>query len=174
MRARVRPVRSADRILRNLLPACVTLLLVLASALPWRLPAFAEVTPALIVMAVFYWTIYRPDCLPGTATFGLGLLQDLLTGTPPGMTAFILLSVQGVVASQRSFFLSRPFLVVWWGFALVMPAVGLAGWILSSACFGAIVPPLPVVIQVVLTVLLFPVFAALFGAVRAAAAPRSE
>lgn len=160
------------RFLRGLVPLLITVLLVVASALPWRLPAFAEVTPAFVVMAVFYWTIYRPDRLPYAATFSVGLLQDLLTGTPLGMTALILLMVQGVVASQRTFFLGKPFLVVWWGFSLLMPAVGLVSWIIGSAYFDAIVPPLPILVQVVLTVILFPVFAALFSHVRALVAPQ--
>ena len=92
-------------------------MLVFAAALPWRLPAFAEVTPAFAVMAVFYWTIYRPERLPYVATFGIGVLQDLLAGTPLGMTALLLLVVQGVVASQRTFFRGKPFLVIWWGFS---------------------------------------------------------
>ncbi len=158
-------VQQADRFLRGLIPSLVTLLLVLASALPWRLPSLVEVTPAFAVMAVFYWTIYRPDRLPYAATFCIGVLQDLLTGTPPGMTALVLLTVQGVIASQRTFFRGKPFLVVWWGFSLVMPAAGLMSWIIGSAYFGAIVPPLPIVVQTALTILLFPVFTALFSRV---------
>jgi rod shape-determining protein MreD len=164
----------AARFAQGLVPLLIIVLLVFASALPWRLPAFAEVTPAFVVMAVFYWTIYRPDRLPYAATFCVGVLQDLLTGTPLGMTALILLAVQGVVGSQRTFFHGKPFLVVWWGFSLVMPVVGLVSWIIGSAYFDAIVPPLPIVVQVVLTVILFPVFAALFSQVRALVAPQTS
>ncbi len=167
-------VHAAERVLHGLLPGFVTLLLILASALPWQLPAFAEVTPALAVIAVFYWTIYRPDRLPYAATFFLGLLQDLLTGTPPGMTALLLLAVQGVIAHQRNFFRPRPFFIIWLGFSMVMPVVGFGSWALSSACFGTVVPPLPIVMQCALTILLFPVLAVLFGGLRAAAEARSR
>ena len=126
----------ADRSLRGAIPVTVTVMLVFAASLPWRLPAFVEVTPAFAVMAVFYWTIYRPERFPYAATFGIGVLQDLLAGTPLGMTAFALLIVQGIVASQRTFFRGKPFLVIWWGFSLVMPTVGLLSWIISSACLG--------------------------------------
>ena len=90
------------------------------------------------------------------------------------MTALVLLIVQGVVASQRTFFRGKPFLVVWWGFSLVMPAVGLLSWIISSACFGVLVPPLPIVVQVVLTMLLFPIFVLLFRPLGVLAAARPE
>ena len=156
-----------SRVLSGSIPLVVTLLLVIASALPWHLPLFVEGTPALAVAAVFHWTINRPDCLPLAATFCIGLLQDLLTGTPPGMTALMLLAVQGFVASQRTFFHGKPFLVVWWGFALVMPAAGLMSWGVASAYFQAIVPPLPIIVQAVLTILFFPVLAAFFNRVGA-------
>ena len=107
----------ADRSVRGAIPVTVTVMLVFAASLPWRLPAFVEVTPAFAVMAVFYWTIYRPERFPYAATFGIGVLQDLLAATPLGMTALVLLIVQGVVASQRTFFRGKPFLVVWWGFS---------------------------------------------------------
>ena len=57
-------LHRTERWLRGLIPATVTVVLVFAGALPWRLPAFVEVTPAFAVMAVFYWTIYRPSGCP--------------------------------------------------------------------------------------------------------------
>ena len=153
--------------LRGLTPFVFTLLLVLASALPWHLPSFAPVTPAFTAMAIYYWSIYRPDKLPYAATFCVGLLQDLIVGTPLGMTALVLLLIQGTVASQRRFFHGKPFLVVWWGFSFVMPASALISWIISSIYLGGFVPPLPLLIQTIFTVLLYPVFATLFSQVQA-------
>ena len=150
--------------LRGLTPVTFTLLMVLASALPWHLPSFAPVTPAFAAMAIYYWSIYRPDKLPYAATFCLGLLHDLLTGTPLGLTALVYLLVQAVLNSQRTFFHGKPFLVVWWGFSLVMPGMALVSWIIASLYFNAWVPPLPFVIQAVLTVLLYPLFSLALGA----------
>ena len=167
-------LHRGDRWLRGLIPVTVTVMLVFAASLPWRLPGFAEVTPAFTAMAVFYWTIYRPKQFPYAATFAVGVLQDLLAGTPLGMTALVLLIVQGVVASQRTFFRGKPFLVIWWGFSLVMPAVGLLGWIIASACFGTFIPLLPIVVQIVMTTLLFPVFLLLFRPLGALVTARSD
>ena len=167
-------LHRADRLLRGLIPVTVTVVLVFAGSLPWRLPALVEVMPAFAVMAVFYWTIYRPDRLPYAATFAIGVFQDFLAGTPLGMTALVLLTVQGVVASQRTFFRGKPFLVIWWGFSMVMPAAGLLGWIIGSACLGSFVPLLPIIVQVVLTTLLFPVFATFFRPLGALAAQQPD
>lgn len=166
MRSTTTWVGRCELWLLGLTPVVLTLIMVFASAIPWQLPVFAPITPAFIVMAVFYWSIYRPDKLPYAATFLLGVFQDLLTGAPIGLTALVLLIVQSLVSVQRTFFHGKPFLVVWWGFSLVMPAAGLIGWVIGSAYLGALLPILPIVVQVVLTVLLYPIFSVLFGRVQ--------
>ena len=147
--------------LRSLTPFVFTLLMVLASAIPWHIPHFAPVTPLFAVMAIYYWSIYRPDKLPYAATFALGLLHDLLTDSPLGLSALVYLLLQSIISSQRTFFHGKPFLVVWWGFSLVMPVFALVSWIIASLYFNTLLPPLPFVIQAVLSMLLYPLFALL-------------
>ena len=76
------------------------------------------------------------DLLRPSLAFGLGLLQDLLSGTPLGMTPMIYVLVYWVVLTQRRFFLGTSFAMLWFGFALI--AFGRPssdGWpIRSSTC----------------------------------------
>lgn len=140
----------------SLVPFITVLVFVVASVLPWHLPGLAPVTPAFSLMAVYYWAIYRPDKLPYLATFSAGLFQDFLSGGPLGMTALVLLLVHGIVSSQRSFFHGKPFHIVWWSFSFVVPCAAAIGWVMASLYFGLLVPPLPLVVHVVLTILLYP------------------
>tara|TARA_Y100001934_G_scaffold282068_1_gene394235 strand:+ start:3361 stop:3903 length:543 start_codon:yes stop_codon:yes gene_type:complete len=142
--------------LRNLMPFMTILILVIASVLPWHIPGLAPVTPAFSLMAVYYWAIYRPEKLPYIATFTAGLLQDILSGGPIGMSALVLVLVHGVVRSQRSFFHGKPFLVIWWGFSIVAPVAAAVGWSAASIYYGLLVPPIPLIVHVVLTILLYP------------------
>lgn len=155
-------LERTDFAARSLLPFVTVILLVVASVVPWHLPGLAPVTPAFSLMAVYYWAIYRPDKLPYAATFAAGLLQDFLSGGPLGMTALVLLLIHGVVASQRTFFHGKPFHVVWWGFSLVAPGAAVVGWVIASAYYGLLVPPLPLLVHVVLTVLLYPLLGFVF------------
>ena len=66
----------------RLVPFLTTLLFAFFSVVPFNLPGFAVVMPAFTLMAVFHWTVYRPDLLPLSAVFVSGLLLDLLNGTP--------------------------------------------------------------------------------------------
>jgi rod shape-determining protein MreD len=162
----VPPMVSADmsetvgdrltQVARNGTPGLLTLILVLFSLAPYNFPGSAQLVPPLALMAVFHWGIYRPDLLPGPLAFVLGLLQDMLSGGPLGMWAAVFLLVLVVTASQRRFFLGKMFVVEWLGFALVVPVVFLANWIIGSIYIGAIVDPGALLIQGVLAVAFYP------------------
>ena len=148
---------QADNRIRSLTPFVTTLLMVFISALPWQIASFAPITPAFTAISIYYWGVYQNLKLPYYSIFGLGMLLDLLTGIPLGLSALIYLLVKAILNSQRTFFMGKPFWIVWAGFAVVMLGVSLFGWVVSSLYFSAFVAPLPFVIQCVLTVLLYPV-----------------
>lgn len=152
-----------DQQMRGLLPALTMLVLLILGLIPWHVPGLAVVTPALTLIAVYFWGIYQPHRLPYWATFVIGVLQDLLLGMPIGQGALVLLLIQGLVVSQRRFFLTKPFLVVWWGFAMVAPLGALIAWSVASVAREAVIPVLPIIVQTVITIMLYPLFGGLFG-----------
>ncbi len=155
-----------ERAVRGLTPLVLTLALALLSVVPLRIPGFAPITPALTVMAVYYWGIYRPDLLPLVAVFLIGIVQDTLAGTPLGLSSLVLLVVQAVVVSQRRFFHGKTFLVEWWGFMLVAPGALFASWTLAALYFGAVLAPKPLGFQLLLTITLYPCLSWLFARVQ--------
>lgn len=150
---------------RGLLPFILTMALVMLSVVPLRIPDFAPVTPSLTVIAVYYWSIHRPDLLPLAAVFGIGLFQDALSGTPLGMTSLVLILVQTIVVTQRRFFHGKSFLVEWCGFMLVAPVVALAGWLLASIYYTSLVAIEPLGFQLLLSLALYPCLALVFSRV---------
>lgn len=143
--------------LPKLIPLITTLLFVLISVVPLHIPGFAVVTPAFALMAVYHWTIYRPDLLPPASVFTAGLLLDLLNGTPyVGSSALFLLLVRTVLMSQHGFFTDRPFPMLWAGFLLTATAVIACEWALVSTLHGAALGVSPFVFEAVLTVATFP------------------
>lgn len=151
-----------DRAGRNLAPGAVTVLLVLIGLVPVRIPQFMTVTPLLVLTSVYYWTIHRPDLLRPLAVFAIGLLQDVLSGAPLGLNALVLLSVHGLVVSQRRFFLVSTFALMWFGFALVTVGAAVLEWVIFTAYNATLMRVDAVFAQVLLTLALFPVLAAVF------------
>jgi len=150
------PIDRVKRALSALAPGVVTLMLVFATQLPYGIPHFAPVTPLFALMAVFYWSIYRPEKLPLPAVFAIGLVQDMLGGGPIGVVALMLLAAYGLGVSQRRFFLGKSFVVEWWGFAVVGLGAAIAGWIVASLYYTAFLDPRPFAVQGLLTAAFYP------------------
>ncbi len=139
-------------------PVVMTLLFAVISVVPLNLPGFAVVTPAFALMAVFHWTVYRPDLMPLSAVFFIGLLLDLLNGTPyVGLSALALLSARTAVMSRRELFVNRTFPVLWLGFCVVAAGTFAFLWVVVGILHGAVLGLRPFIFQAVLTVACYPV-----------------
>ena len=158
-----------DRLARNLLPLGLSILLVMLSAVPVYLPGYGQIAANLVLMSVFYWSVHRPELVAPAPVFGIGLLQDVLGGTPPGMNALILLLVRSAVVTQGRVFRGKSFLVLWWGFSLVALGAGLGLWALNMGYALTPLDPAPTLFRWGVTVALFPFFAWIFVRVQNAA-----
>ena len=127
-------LQRMDLTARRFVPFGVTLTLMLFAMTPTHIPGLSQVTPMFALMAVYFWSIYRPDLLGYGATFGIGVLEDLLSGTPLGSGALILLLCQRVVFHQQKFFNNKPFGIVWLAFGVVAAGAVLLRWI----CVGLV------------------------------------
>ena len=141
------------------LPGLLTLLLVFLGAVPIGAPLIGPVLPAFSLIAVFVFSIYRPDLLPHWLAFLVGLVQDLLIGGPLGLNALLLLLVQGLCSSQRRFLAGRAFWLVWLGFVLLSVPAALAQWAVACAYLMALIPIRDSLMQATVTVALFPLIA---------------
>ena len=145
-----------DTIARRILPVAITVILAMAASVPLHVPGFYAVAPAVTLISVYYWTIFRPDLMPASAIFAIGLFQDVLSGAPLGVNALVLLLVFAVVLGQRRFFLGKSFLVMWWGFALIVVGSLAVTWMVLSSLEGRALDPMPALFQGVVTLAVFP------------------
>lgn len=151
-----------DLVARNFSPLAITLCLVMICVLPMHVPGFGSIVPALSLMAVYYWSIFRPDLMSVFAVFCVGLFQDILFGLPLGVSALVLLLVRLTVVSKRRFFMGNSFLVMWWGFMLVAAGAQALTWEFLSILNARMIYPAPLIFQYLLTLALFPCFTWLF------------
>ena len=141
------------------IPTLTTFLFMLVGIIPAGIPGFSMVSPLLSVAAVFFWVISRPNLMPPAVVFGVGLLQDVLSGGPIGLWALTLLIVQYLSLSQRRFVIGQTFGLGWVGLSAVV--IGAAGLIWLGACiyYGVLFSAVPVLIQAALTILVYPAMA---------------
>jgi rod shape-determining protein MreD len=143
-------------LLRLAVPQLLLALLLILNLTSLPIPYAGSVKPMLVMMAVYYWSIYRPTLVPPWLCFGVGLLMDILTGMPPGLNAFILVALQWLVCDQRRFLMGQPYITIWAVFGFLMMATALAEWVLFGVALGW-APVVPVVAAVLLSLFLFPV-----------------
>lgn len=152
-----------DHTARGLFPVTLTLLLVMFGMVPFSVPDLSPVVPSFGLIAIFYWGIYRPDLMPASAVFLIGLVQDLLGGGPLGVGVFVLLVVYVVVASQRRFFAGGAFLLAWAVFLPVAAGAFALTWIFSCLVLDNLLDPKPALFQYLTTAATYPCLAWLFG-----------
>lgn len=153
----------------RLAPFMSALFLLILGTLPLRLPYLGPITPDFAIMAAFYWAVHRPSSMPAPAIFILGLISDMLGGSPFGVGVLVLLVAYWVTCSQRRLFVGRPFWVVWWGFSMVSAAAVLLTWIVVCLLWVQFVDPAPALFSYLLGVGLYPAVSQLFtGAQRMA------
>lgn len=128
---------------RRLAPFLSALILLLLGTLPIRLPYLGPVAPDFAIMVAFYWAVHRPTSIPGGAIFLLGVVSDMLGGTPFGVGVLVLLIAYWTTRSQRRHFIGRPFWVVWWGFSMVSAVASILTWVIVCLLYVQIVDPTP-------------------------------
>jgi len=159
------PLQKLDAFGRCAMPALFAVLLVLLSVTPLQIPGYSTIAPSFLLMAVYYWAIYRPDVMPFILVFALGLLQDILSGGPPGLNAWVLLIAFGLVVSQRRFFIGKSFPVIWWGFMLLAAGAGSLTWVLTAILSDTVVAPLPGIFSFLMSIAVYPMLTLVFAAI---------
>lgn len=141
---------------RNGLTIAILFVFILLALFPLRTEAFGDVRPALLTTAVFYWAVYRPYLLRAVGVFVAGVVFDLVTGLPPGVSALILLAVQGIASAQQKFLLAQSYVVVWACFSLLAFLAGLGQWAILSLLSFTVFTIKPTLVTALLTALLYP------------------
>ncbi len=120
--------------------------------------------PLLPVMTVYFWTVARPSLMPAAAAFFAGLAMDLLTWTPMGFWALGLLAASGAARILRPYVLGADLWRRMAGMAGATAAVAVAGLIAFGAADRPVQATWLQLVQLILTVLTYPVLEAAFFA----------
>ena len=153
----------AHRGLARLLPTATVVFAAVIGVLPLPVPGYATLTPAFVLMAVYHWSVYRPDLLPQSGLFAVGVAQDLVTGATLPASALVLLLASAGVLRCRRYFVGRPFPCAWAGFAVLATAATLGLWMLHCVLQFSLFDLRTAMVRCVLTIALFPVASMVLG-----------
>jgi rod shape-determining protein MreD len=129
-------------------------------------PSGAIHWPALVIL---YWACYRPRWQPIWMVLILGVLCDLLSGSPLiGITAFIGIILVTLLRYQNHLILSLPFWILWGVLAMLIFIWRLLEFLAYGAWLGIWLPASVWLLSVVLSAFAFPVIALLLAPLRRA------
>lgn len=140
-------------------PFLTGIIFILAGAIPVGVPGFSAVSPLLALGVIFFWAVSRPMLLPPVAVFGLGIVQDSLSGGPFGLWALVFLLAHFFIVSQRRVLIGISFGLGWASFAPVVFGAACLAWAGASIYYGTLVSVAPVLVQAALTLLVYPLVA---------------
>lgn len=145
-----------DQGLRLAMPSAFTLLMTLLSVIVWPLPYLGPVMPPLAFIALYYWSTHRPDLFPTGVAFAIGVLNDIINDLPIGISALLFTLAHEIILRQRRFFAGHSFFMLWSGFAIAATVLMICEWILIALVRWQVAPFLPVLMQTVLAIVIFP------------------
>lgn len=148
------------------LPLLFTVFLMMALCVPVYLVEGQVPLPNIALASLFFWAMNGPSFMPPWAVFLVGLVQDLLSGTPLGFWVVLYLLAHGFTLTQRVFFRGRTGIGAWLGFALVTMLVAIAAWLMGMAIYERWLDPSPLALQALVTLVSYPLFARVFMLLR--------
>ncbi len=160
--ASIRSSGSAVRVTglgEAVVPFLVCIFSVILTMLPYGLSSSLVVAPSFAFIAIFYWTLFRPNLMHPILVFVVGLYQDLLSMGPLGLWATTYLVLYGYFLFRRQYFAGRSFASLWFSFGIGVLLLTFVSWAISSIFFTQLVSPRPAIIQGLFTFFLYPFYA---------------
>jgi rod shape-determining protein MreD len=139
------------------LPVLSTLIAVLATAVPFGLPAdLTFILPFLMVLMVFAWAASPRTAVPLLLALSLGLLTDFVTAGPLGFWGLMTLIGASAGAKCKPIVAGRGMADFWLCSAGLVVALGIFGWLLASLYFFRWIDWRPFLFGVLGSAALFP------------------
>lgn len=157
MRAEADLQDRLEYILKMIVPYGALFFLFVLSLISAPYPLDIVLKSPILLMAVYYWSLYRPTLLPPFLVFAAGLAFDLISGTPyVGLTALLLLLCRFAIVDQRRFLMAQGFMIVWLAFICIDMIYFAAQWLIFSIFETRLMPIENFMPSFILGLILFP------------------
>lgn len=140
-----------------LLPLLFSVVLIALSFLPLNSSLADNARPAVGLMCVYFWLIYRPDLFNLGNVFILGIFADIVSSVPFGSSLIAMLVMYLLVTNLIKYLNGRVFVVLWVGIAVLLPICLLTQWLLLSVYYTQLMPFLPLFFSYLLSLALYPI-----------------
>ena len=118
-----------------IIPKILAVVAVFLICIQSTIHGFDNYFPAIDLMVIYYWCIYRPKLLGNGYVFLLGILKDLLMGVAIGINALTNLIIRMMIVRKEGNF-EPTFYFIWIGFSIILMISLTIKWLLFSFVAG--------------------------------------
>lgn len=161
----IHPSKRLELLFLGALPASIALLLTVIYLATKHMSGLSQFMPLLPLMPVFYWGMMQARDMPYWFVFCMGLIMDAVTGLPLGLTSMLLIIFLLMVHAQRKYFFKEGFIIKWVYFAVIYAATAMLNSAMLAFFFAQPKPQLPVILQWLITLCVYPLLHKCFDAV---------
>ncbi len=141
--------------------ALIATAIVFVQLLPLNTVPHLWAAPDMLLVTTLVWTARRPDFVPVLLIAAVFLVADLLFQRPPGLMTALVVVLTEMLRNRAGSLRNAPFGVEWFTVAMVIGAVTLGNRLVLAAVVTPQAPLGLTLIQMVLTILAYPVVVAL-------------
>ena len=116
-----------------------------------------------VYILIFYWTLRNPDSLGYFSIFLAGVINDVVTGIPIGISSLCYLMLCAVTAYIRNITLSPNFVKDWFSFLFTMILINSIQFIIIDLIFLLEINYMNYVVNSGFTFLFYPLFFVIFN-----------
>jgi rod shape-determining protein MreD len=119
--------------------------------------------PLLALMPIYFWCLVRPDLMSPIWAFAIGVLQDLMSGGPPGIWAASFVAMYALLDRQRDVFAGLSGWGAVLGFATAALTVCSTAYVILAVYDWSLRPLPPFAMQFAVTVIVYVPLAFVLG-----------
>lgn len=146
---------SASGLLGAVIPLLCSVLAVALANLPVSILGGLVPPPLLALMPVYFWCLVRPDLMPPALAFGVGILEDLFSGGPPGVWAAAFVAAYALIDRQRDSFAGLSGIGAIIGFAAALLVTTGTAYFIVSIYYARLPPVAPLIVEITVSVLFY-------------------
>ena len=120
--------------------------------IPISFTGYIVPAPLIGLIPIYFWCLLRPDLMTPAAAFVIGVLEDVMSGSPPGVWTLSFVLSYALVARQRESFAGLAGLGAILSFAAAALAAIAAAYGTVGIYYGRVPPLGPLVAQLAMTV----------------------
>ena len=149
---------------RNIIFYLIAIILVITNIVPIKISNLPSIFPMLDIMMIYYFSIVVPGRMPYWFIFVMGVWSDAIMGLPLGLTSLaILIAVKIFTSINTRLIIKRQFHQLWGQYVMFSLLILFIKWVILSIYHGNLYPILWMILQVLISSLLYVVMHKVFG-----------